>query len=736
MALNLGELYAKIKLDTSEASKALNDFKGSTKEVGESLQDTGKKLMKAGALGTTAIAGLAIAGGEWQARVEGTAFMYKQLDPIIQKNIDTHSKEAEALGLTSQQYKDSATELATYFKAMKVGAKETDKFLNSTVELIADLGAIKDVPFDEAMRDFKSALVGNHEAVDKYGLTLSASMMNESKYAKSIGKTTDKMTEQEKMYARLDVLYDQGAFAQGLARQEAEQFSMSLKLLTTKMGELVGKIGNALLPALTPLINNIEKIVDKITPWIEANQELIGNVLLAVGALSLFTFGVGLVLWTLGSLILVVGAVAGALALVLPHLTEIGLAFGFLVMMSDDLTAKFKETFDTLTDKITEASQVFYDKSDEMGLASGEWVMGIIQGIFDQLPNLITMFDSVVNFLLKMIFEAVPNFILGAGKWMLGFAQGILEGIPGVMDSLGNFFSMVGVYLEEKIPEWILYGLNQMTAMIKGWGDGAPQFWEKVTSTIESAILKIVEKLPEFITKGGMMVINIVKGIVMNAPQIAMAIVTLINTAIVALAKGLVMFIVKGSEMVFNIIIGIAQAGGELYNKMENLAKDAAEAFDKATRGFFEAGTNAVNKLLDGIKGAWGKVTGWISGAMSKLPFIGGKMAIRPEIDNPNIAPLTAGVNLAPMKRDIFSDLSLLGAIPKPDYSKLKVNKPTDKTSEAIMALTEAVNKSKEIFVESVVNLDGKEVARGTASYMQEELEVRNRRMNRLGGVL
>lgn len=168
----IGELFVNLKADTSNFEKGMdeasskserfaNSFKG---KVGETLQNVGKKMTAAGVGIITSMAGIVKAGSDWSAQVEGQKFLFNNLDKAIQNTINTNSKNATSIGLTNQQYKNGATDIATYYKNMGLTSEETSKLSGKTMELVADLGAVRDVPFDDALSDFKSALMGKDVA--------------------------------------------------------------------------------------------------------------------------------------------------------------------------------------------------------------------------------------------------------------------------------------------------------------------------------------------------------------------------------------------------------------------------------------------------------------------------------------------------------------------------------------------------------------------------------------------
>ena len=312
-------LQVKIIADASSLSRELSnvstqlrntesDLEGLTK-VGEGMQKVGKVITGVGVAITGMMAGVIAKGAEWQASVESTQFLYNNLDKSVQKAITSGSENARTIGLTNQQYKAGATSIATYFKNLGMTSDESAKLSGKTMSLVADLGAVADVPFDEALGDFKSALMGNYEAMDKYGISLSANQLQQSEYVKSLGKTWNQLSENEKMMAAYYEITRQGASAQGLAAQEANSFGMQMRLLKESIGETVGELGSVLLPLLEPVVQKFQEVVDKIREWVQEHPKLAQGIMVAVGA-------IGLLMAILGPIIMLVGTIIANLTII------------------------------------------------------------------------------------------------------------------------------------------------------------------------------------------------------------------------------------------------------------------------------------------------------------------------------------------------------------------------------------------------------------------------------------
>lgn len=680
--IDLGTLSARIRLDSSQAEQELQSFQDKAKNTGEKLTSIGTTMAKVGAVGTGAIAGLLKVGGDWQAQVAGTDFAMKNLDKTVQDVINSNSKNAQAIGLTTQQYKDGAVNIATYYKNMGLTTEETAKLSGASMELIADLGAITDMPFDEALGRFKSGLMGNYEALDAFNINISASSLENSEYVKSLGKTWKQLSDNEKMLAVYNEIVRQGSSATGLARQEAEQFSMKMKLLTSKIKELVGQIGQALIPIVEPLVAQFEKVIDKITEWVSENQNLVGIILAVVGGLSAF-------LVVAGTVTAVVGAISTAIGF-------LGISAGTLVGILAGLGVALVSA---------------------MGCSS-EFLSTMEQGITNVMVNIVSGFTQLL--------QKLPE-IINIGLAMIGaLITGIFTGVPNFLESLTNCISMGLSLISSRLPSWIEEGKNVVMALIQGLIEKVPQWLTTMGDGIVKVLGIIAQRLPEFLKKGTDIVIQIIQGISKNIPSICAKMGELLGKVIAKIVEYLPQFLAKGLEIVAKIILGLVQSIPKLLATGGELLEAVKEGILNGIGGLMSVGKDIVNGLLNGIKSAWGSLTSWVGGAISKLNPFKKSIEVEGELDDSGLQGLNNTPN--PMARGISSNPSLFG------FSKSRTFEPTKpKTYSTDKSL---VNEAKEYIINTVVELEGYQIAKATARYMQDELNTLDRRATRLGGVL
>ena len=498
------ELKVKISANASDFKNAIKDVSSEMKnvtknskqfatDVGKGLQDVGAKMTAVGVGIVASIGGIVAKGSEWSAQVEGQKFLYNNLDKTIQKAIDTNSKNAEAIGLTSQQYKNGATDISTYYKNMGLTAEATAQLSGKTMDLVADLGAVKDVPFDEALADFKSALMGNYEAVDKYGISLSASTLENSEFVKSLGKSWNQLSDNEKMMAAYNEITRQGASAQGLAKQEAESFGMKFKLLKQQISETVGEIGSNLLPVLEPLVQKFSEVATKISEWVKENPKLTQTILVIVGAIGTLLAVAGPIIALIGTLTIAVAAfnvatlpVTGTILAVAAAITAL-IAIGALLIANwDEIKAACKTFIQTFLDNFNRLKKDMAQVWESVKTAtSNAWnnIKSTTSNVWNSIKSFISSSWNSIKSLASSVFNGIKSTISNIWNGIKSTTSSVCNGIKSTVSSVFN-----------GIKNSVSNAMNSIKSKISS-------IWNSVKS-IFSAVLKPNIKMPRISISG------------------------------------------------------------------------------------------------------------------------------------------------------------------------------------------------------------------------------------------
>ena len=466
----LGDSFNKAEKDAVAFGAQMTIVGEGVRRVGDSVSEAGKEIV--GAMGE-----LVKSGSEYSAEVAGTDFLLQKLDATTQQLINTNAKKAESLGMTSKQYTESAVKLANYQKTMGFTTDEINNMNESTIQMVADLAAIEDVPFEEAMSSYQSMLKGNYEAGDRLNIAISANTLANTEYIKSLGKSWNDLSENEKMTAIYLETQRQATSATGLASQEAQEFGMQNKLLSQRVEELKGSIGEKLLPTLEPFLAKVNEVVGAISSWVEKNPELVTVITGVVTAIGAILLVVGTIITTLGTGIIMWGAISTALAgATIPFLAIAGVIAGVIGTIAL-LYAGVMSNFDGIKNAIENLKAKFSESfSNVQGVFSNTW--SVMQSTYETVLQ--PLFNSI-----GVLIEGVVNFIADCMPGISKAFSLVFDIINTVWESVGQpiaefiveVFSGVVDWFVENLP-WLSQVFNQvMNTLTVIWnGIGKPLF--------------------------------------------------------------------------------------------------------------------------------------------------------------------------------------------------------------------------------------------------------------------
>lgn len=465
-----------------EAGENSVDFNSKLSLIGQGMTELGDKATQAGKKVLGVVGDLIESGSEYSAEVAGTEFLLKNLDSTTQEVINSSSQLADSIGLTSKQYRDSATSIATYYNNMGMTTEQTNNLTKETMSLVADLAAITDMPFDEAMSRFKSGLQGNYEALDAFGINISANLLSNSEFVKSLGVSWNSLDDNSKMQAVYNEILRQSSSATGLASQEAESFGMKSKYLSERIEEVRGVIGEKLLPVLEPFIERIAALVENIAEWVEDNPELTRTILIIVGALGAFLAIIGPIISFLGTLTLAVMAfnvatlpVTGTILLVIGAISALIAIVALLIVKWDEIvecwnsfcewskqmwsnftswiTTKFTEIKDKTVAKVQEMKEGVINKFSEIKTSVTNKIQEMkesvvnkfneiknnIASIIDNIKNKISTWASNIKTSISNAFSNLYDIITSPFKRAWSYISDIGNKISGVISKLNPF---------------------------------------------------------------------------------------------------------------------------------------------------------------------------------------------------------------------------------------------------------------------------------------------------------
>lgn len=289
MAVQLGKAMIEVRVDDSRLRPGLQKAKVATQQATTSMTRSFSKVNDSvGILSRRLLAAVAayasfraITGGlrgfvqaasdaaETQNKFE-VAFRDMRFE--AEKSINVFSKAAG--GLNDFRLKEAASGFKLLLNAMETDSKAATEMSTSLASLAYDIASLYNTSIDEAMTRLKSGLVGETEAVRRYGIDVSEAAVKQEAMRQGIGKSVETMSQGEKVLLRYRMIMKQSKDAQGDLNRTQDQAANVGRRLREQWEKLKIVMGQAILPMFVALGRKILDVMKNIDI-----REVIGRVL-------------------------------------------------------------------------------------------------------------------------------------------------------------------------------------------------------------------------------------------------------------------------------------------------------------------------------------------------------------------------------------------------------------------------------------------------------------------------
>lgn len=238
--------------DTRDLVSKLGQGESRLSRFGRGAGRVGKAV--AGGLAVAGAAGVALAvsavksASNAQQSLGATETVFGRYASKIVRNSD---RAAQAVGLSANEYRESANLIGSLFKNQGVAADRLAGKTDQMVRTGADLAATYGGTTREAVEALGSAFKGEFDPLERYGISLKQSTINAELAARGEDKLTGAALAAAKQRATTRLITKQAGDALGAFGRESNTLAGQQQRLGASWENIKAKAGSALLPALT-----------------------------------------------------------------------------------------------------------------------------------------------------------------------------------------------------------------------------------------------------------------------------------------------------------------------------------------------------------------------------------------------------------------------------------------------------------------------------------------------------
>lgn len=130
--------------------------------------------------------------------------------------------------------------------------------------LVGDVASFYNLSSDEAFTKLKSVFTGETETLKDLGIVMTQTALDQYAMANGFGKTTAKMTEQEKTALRYQFVLDKLSLAQGDFARTSDSWANQTRVLGLRFDELKASLGQGFINLFTPIVQGINWVLSKL----------------------------------------------------------------------------------------------------------------------------------------------------------------------------------------------------------------------------------------------------------------------------------------------------------------------------------------------------------------------------------------------------------------------------------------------------------------------------------------
>ena len=249
--MNVFELFATLKLDTSEYEKGLDDAEKDTQSLSSALGSAGKTFATVGA-------GIGVAGGALFAFANNTADSADEIDKMSQK-----------LGLSAEAYQEwdyvmqlAGTDINSMTSGMKTLVNKFEDAKNGgddSIAMFEQLGLsmedIQDMSQEDLFATVISSLQGMEDNTERAALATDLLGKSATELRPLLNQSAEATQEQ------IDALHEMGGVMSDEAVKQGAEFKDSLTSLKTAFGGAANSLAGELIPRITELVNGITQFI-------------------------------------------------------------------------------------------------------------------------------------------------------------------------------------------------------------------------------------------------------------------------------------------------------------------------------------------------------------------------------------------------------------------------------------------------------------------------------------------
>lgn len=479
MATKTAILSVKIVSDAKDFS---NKMDTSVSKL-DKFQSVANKLAVPATAVLAGLGAIAVGAGKMASEAEQN---FGAVDAVFKdhaKSVKDMAKTSAAnLGLSGSDYAKYSALLGSQLKnagvPMEALAGQTDKLIGYGADFAAQFGGT--VP--DAVDALSSALKGEMDPIEKYGISLSETKVKAQMAADGTSELTGAAYDQAKAAAIMTLIQNQGKDALGAFGREAGTAAGQQAIATAKWQDASVALGTVLLPIMTQAAT----VLADVAKWVQENTGFVQALVVGIAILAAGILVLNVAMMIMNAIALVnpwvilavaVVALVGFIIYLATQTTFFGDLWANVSKFAGEawnnfinfITALWNAWFNLIRSVLNNVGNFFQSVFSNIGSFVGGVVRNIQSFFASGFAFIGSIVSNYINFVMTVIFgivavvQNVMSFVSSSFSSAFNFAQSVVSGVINFI--VGGFNNIVGAV--QNAINWVRNLFNGFS--VPGW---------------------------------------------------------------------------------------------------------------------------------------------------------------------------------------------------------------------------------------------------------------------------
>ena len=354
-------------------------------------------------------------------------------------------------------------------------------------------------------------------------------------------------------------------------------------------------------------------------------------------------------------------------------------------------------------------------------------LLPVIESALSGIASLVSELAPVIAEKLPgMITDALPGLLSAGAEAIEALAHGLIEALPTLMPTVVDIIKELAQMIIKMAPDIVKCGIELIVELAKGLAQALPDLIPAAVDAIITIVETLLDNIDLLIDAAIELIIGLATGLIEALPKLIEKAPEIVIKLVEALIRNAPKILEAAAELIFMLVEGIVKLFGKIIEVGAQLVTKVKEGFSQKIQDAKNWGRDVIENFINGIKEKWEHLKQTVKNvAQTVKDFLG--------FSEPEKGPLSDFHTYAPDMMDLYAKgiADNIGVVEDSVESVSKsiagnfnadVNYNLPDIAGYASDLSAAITASSAMEIIIPLNVDGREIARASAVYMNEQL--------------